>query len=91
MGRGMTALVIILAIPMLALAAGWLIGTALANWHRGRCRRLEAERDFWKGEALHAMRDEQEALGLANYWREESCEQAEIIIRLAAKMQERGR
>jgi Na+/glutamate symporter len=87
----MNAPAIILGLATLALAAGWLIGTALANWHRGRCRRLETERDFWKGEALHAMRDEQEALGLANYWREESCEQAEIIIRLAAKMQERGR
>jgi hypothetical protein len=87
----MNAPVIILAFPMLALAAGWLIGTALVRWHRGRCRGLEAERDFWKGEALHAMRDEQEALALAHYWREESCEQAEIIIRLAAKMRERGR
>jgi hypothetical protein len=87
----MTALVIILAMTALALAAGWLIGAALANWHRGRCRRIEAERDFWKGEALGAMRDEQEALTLAQYWREESCEQAEIIIRLAAKMRERGR
>jgi hypothetical protein len=87
----MTALAIILVLPMLALAAGWLIGTVLANWHRGRCHRLEAERDFWKGEALGAMRDEQEALGLAQYWRDESCEQAEIIIRLAAKMRERGR
>jgi Na+/glutamate symporter len=87
----MNAPAIILGLATLALAAGWLIGTALARWCWARCHRLEDERDFWKGEALSAMRDEQEALGLAQYWREESCEQAEIIIRLAAKMRERGR
>jgi hypothetical protein len=86
MGRGMTALVIILALPTLALAAGWLIGTALANWHRARCRRLEAERDFWKGEALSAMRDEQEALGLAQYWIEQHNAQVEIVIWLDQKL-----